>query len=63
MPAAYMKMRDKFASQGMSYDAAQAKAAKIYNAKHRNAPVTADYEAKHSGRNAQRARQMRRGKK
>jgi len=32
MPARYEKMRDEFASQGLSYDAAQTKAAKIFNA-------------------------------
>lgn len=64
MPKAYTAMRDKFAAEGMSYDAAQSKAARIYNAKHKGNPVTAEYEAKHSGRKMQRRRQMmkRRGK-
>lgn len=56
MPKAYESMRDKFAAEGLSYDAAQAKAARIYNAKHPNAPVT----GKHEGRRMQRERQMRR---
>lgn len=59
MPKAYESMRDKFAGEGMSYDAAQAKAARIYNAKHPNAPVTGRSE----GRRMQRGRQMRKGKK
>lgn len=46
MPKAYEAMRDKFASGGMSYDAAQGKAARIYNAKHPNAPVTGKREGK-----------------
>lgn len=40
MPREYEAMRDKFASGGMSYDAAQAKAARIFNSKHPGAPVT-----------------------
>lgn len=46
MPAQYEAMRDKFASSGMSYDAAQAKAARIYNSKHPGAPVTGHNEKK-----------------
>jgi len=38
MPYAYERMRDKFA-QTMGYDAAQAKAARIYNSQHPNSPV------------------------
>jgi len=38
MPHAYEVMRDKFA-QKMDYDAAQTKAAKIYNSQHPNSPV------------------------
>lgn len=49
MPKAYTGMRDKFAKT-MSYDKAQEKAAKIYNAKHPDKPVTAKYEKQHSGR-------------
>lgn len=40
MPKAYEAMRDKFASGGMSYDAAQGKAARIYNSLHPEEPVT-----------------------
>jgi len=46
MPAAYEAMRDKLASEGMSYDAAQGKAARIYNSKHPNAPVTGKHRAR-----------------
>jgi len=38
MPKGYEKMRDKFA-KNMSYDAAQAKAARIWNAAHPGNPV------------------------
>ena len=38
MPAAYEAMRDKF-SKSMSHNAAQAKAAAIYNSKHKDNPV------------------------
>ena len=58
MPKQYEAMRDKFAGEGLSYDAAQAKAARIYNSKHPNAPVTGRSE----GRRTQRKRQMRRPK-
>lgn len=40
MPKQYEAMRDKLAAGGMNYDAAQSKAAAIYNAKHPKAPVT-----------------------
>ena len=40
MPRVYEAMRDKFASGGLDYDKAQAKAAAIYNAKHKDSPVT-----------------------
>jgi hypothetical protein len=40
MPAQYEKMRDTFAAQGMDYDRAQAKAARIYNSKHPSRPIT-----------------------
>lgn len=40
MPKAYEAMRDKFKSQGMSDKAAKAKAARIYNSKHKKSPVT-----------------------
>jgi len=40
MPKAYEKMRDKFKKEGMSDKAAKGKAARIYNAKHSQKPVT-----------------------
>ena len=40
MPKAYEKMRDKFRREGMSLKAAQSKAARIYNSKHKSRPVT-----------------------
>lgn len=40
MPAQYVAMRDKFNQQGLSYDQAQAKAARIYNSRHPRSPVT-----------------------
>jgi hypothetical protein len=40
MPRAYEHMRDKFAGEGLDYDKAQAKAAAIYNSKHKENPVT-----------------------
>jgi hypothetical protein len=46
MPKAYEEMRDKFMRQGMSKDAAQAKAAAIYNAKHPDRPVTGKHKTK-----------------
>ena len=39
MPRAYVAMRDKFARE-MGYDAAQAKAARIYNSQHPDNPVS-----------------------
>lgn len=41
MPAQYVAIRDKLASQGMNYDEAQKHAAMIYNSTHKSAPVTA----------------------
>jgi hypothetical protein len=38
MPYAYERMRDKFA-KSMDYDAAQGKAARIYNSQHPSSPV------------------------
>ena len=38
MPKQYVAMRDKFA-KNLSYDEAQAKAARIYNSQHPNNPV------------------------
>jgi len=40
MPKQYEAMRDKFKKEGMSDQAAKAKAAKIYNSKHPKNPVT-----------------------
>ena len=40
MPAGYEKMRDKFKKNGMSDKAAKKKAARIWNSKHKNNPVT-----------------------
>jgi len=45
MPKQYEAMRDKFKQEGLSDKAAKAKAARIYNAKHPNRPVT----GKHKG--------------
>ncbi len=46
MPKAYESMRDSFMKKGMSKDAAQAKAAAIYNSKHPGAPVTGKHKKK-----------------
>lgn len=40
MPKGYERMRDRFMQDGMSEKAAQAKAARIWNAKHKGNPVT-----------------------
>lgn len=40
MPKQYEAMRDKFKSSGLSDKAAKAKAARIYNSKHKKNPVT-----------------------
>ena len=40
MPKGYERMRDKFIADGMSPPAAKAKAARIWNAKHPENPVT-----------------------
>lgn len=40
MPKAYEKMRDGFKKEGLSDSAAKTKAAKIYNSKHSEHPVT-----------------------
>lgn len=53
MPAGYEKMRDKFA-RTMSYKAAQGKAARIWNAKHPNNPVTGRHRRKRKGRSLDR---------
>lgn len=39
MPHGYEKLRDKFMKQGMTKEAAQKKAAKIWNSKHPSNPV------------------------
>jgi hypothetical protein len=44
MPAQYEAMRDKFHSEGLSLPAAKTKAAKIYNSRHHDAPVTGKME-------------------
>ncbi len=44
MPRGYEKMRDEFKKKGLSSKAAKAKAARIWNAKHKSNPVT---RAKH----------------
>lgn len=40
MPKQYEAMRDSFKKKGMSDKAAKAKAARIYNSKHKKNPVT-----------------------
>lgn len=40
MPKGYEKMRNAFTKKGMSEKAAKGKAARIWNAKHPNNPVT-----------------------
>lgn len=40
MPKQYTAMRDAFKKKGMSDKAAKAKAARIYNSKHKKNPVT-----------------------
>jgi len=40
MPKGYEKMRDQFIEEGMTEKAAKKKAAKIWNSKHKNNPVT-----------------------
>ncbi len=40
MPAGYEKIRDKFIEQGMSEADAKTNAARIWNATHKNNPVT-----------------------
>jgi hypothetical protein len=39
MPKGYEKMRDKFIKEGLSKEAAQKKAARIWNSQHPNSPV------------------------
>ena len=40
MPAQYLSMKDKFIRDGMPEEEAEAKAAAIYNSKHKSNPVT-----------------------
>lgn len=40
MPRQYEAMRDAFKAKGLSDKAAKAKAARIYNSKHKKNPVT-----------------------
>jgi hypothetical protein len=50
MPKAYESMRNKFAKgaakDSPEYDAAQSKAAAIYNAKHKDSPMTGKKKSK-----------------
>lgn len=63
MPKQYEAMRDKFASEGMSYDDAQAKAAAIYNAKHKDSPVGAKEHPKPPSSKLTVKKMFRKGKK
>lgn len=47
MPKGYEKMRDRFKKEGMSGQAAKRKAARIWNAEHKDRPVT---RKKHGGK-------------
>jgi len=44
MPKQYEAMRDKFKADGMDEKAAKTKAARIYNSKHSDKPVTGKSE-------------------
>jgi len=46
MPKGYEKMRDAFIEKGMSEKAAKRKAARIWNSKHPNNPVTRKHKGK-----------------
>lgn len=46
MPKQYEAIRDKFISQGMGTKEAKTRAAKIYNSKHKENPVTGKSEDK-----------------
>lgn len=46
MPKAYLEMKRKFMKEGMSEEAAESKAAAIYNSKHKENPVTRDSDEK-----------------
>ena len=52
MPKAYESMRGKFAAGGLDYDKAQAKAAAIYNSKHKDNPVTGKAHRRHAAKKA-----------
>ena len=44
MPKGYEKMRDAFIAEGMSEKGAKGKAARIWNSKHPNNPVTGKHK-------------------
>lgn len=46
MPRGYEKMRDKFIREGMSRKAAEGKAARIWNSKHKGNPVGRKHKGK-----------------
>lgn len=46
MPKAYERMRNAFIRDGLSEDAAQAKAAAIYNSTHKDNPVGEHHKSK-----------------
>ena len=47
MPAAYLKVKRRLLAKGKGMDEAQEGAAKIYNAKHPNAPISGkEYDKK-----------------
>ena len=50
MPEGYEKMRDTFMKQGMSEKAAKTKAAKIWDSKHPDNPVTRGHEKRNRKR-------------
>lgn len=60
MPAQYEAIRDKMESQGMSEDAAQSHAARIYNAGHPDAPVTGKSEPRTAAVHQHLRKHMRR---
>ena len=49
MPAGYVRMPDSFIRKGMSEPKAKEKAARIWNSKHKDNPVT-----RHEGKKARR---------
>lgn len=62
MPAQYEAIRDKMESQGMSEDAAQSHAARIYNSMpaHKGAPVTGTREPRAAAAHQHLRKHMRR---